>query len=141
MNKDTLIFEERFHKDSLILVSISGYTYFREPHKVLINKRFIKNDSLNLLGENNWFNSHLIRKSSIPLNLFKDDSLTIKGWKTNEPYFENDKNFYALNVTILGKLYKRLNVSINNKPMQVDGDGNTMLYSRKYGIVRTTSNS
>jgi hypothetical protein len=43
-----------------------------------------------------------------------------------------------MNYTLLDHFYDRLNIYVINKPMAADGEGTTTIYSKIYGIVRTS---
>ena len=63
------------------------------------------------------------------------------GWKTNLGYCECRRTGYLEDYNLFGRAYQRLNVLVDNSPMATDGNGETYVYSKFYGIVRYSTYS
>lgn len=74
----------------------------------------------------------------LPLNEFNSDYLQIEGWKTSLGYCSCRREAYTVDYEQLGATYPRLNVLVDNRAMAFDGNGETCIYSKRYGIVRFT---
>lgn len=84
---------------------------------------------------------YLISKTGLPLSNFTNQPITLTGWKTNLGYCECRRTGYALDYELFGQTYPRLNVLIENTPMQYDGNGATYAYDKSVGIVRMSTYS
>jgi hypothetical protein len=60
------------------------------------------------------------------------------GWKTTVPYREARTEAVVLDASLLEESYPRLEVVIDNEPMQVDGPGSTWVYAADAGLVRSS---
>lgn len=74
----------------------------------------------------------------LPLNDFNGDYLQVEGWKTSLGYCSCRREAYTTDYEQLGAAYPRLNVLVDNRAMAFDGNGETFVYSKRYGIVRIT---
>lgn len=74
----------------------------------------------------------------LPLNEFNSDYLQIEGWKTSLGYCSCRREAYTVDYEQLGATYPRLNVLVDNRAMAFDGNGETCIFSKRYGIVRFT---
>ncbi len=94
------------------------------------------------LDDDNYLNSSLFWgwEDSLDLNLFVQ-KVDIEGWKTTLPYCECEQMGYDPSFELFGITYEDMNISIRNKEMQADGPGTTYMYSRKYGMVRSSQYS
>lgn len=74
----------------------------------------------------------------LPLNEFNSGFLQIDGWKTSLGYCTCRREAYTVDYEQLGATYPLLNVLVDNRAMAFDGNGETCIYSKRYGIVRFT---
>ena len=139
-------FSERILPTSAIFDSADDY-YWMGRDSVYTNDWVIENDSLKIQAADGEFDirSHLFffgnfweRGVFIPLNDFNTESTAIEGWKTAEDFCECNMDLYTVNFSLFKTEYDRLNVAIRDEPMAGDGNGNTYLYSKNDGIVRST---
>lgn len=103
---------------------------------VLVYYINVRNDSLIATAEpGKQLISRLLRyytgDGKLPLENVADPLAEIKGWKTSLPYCECDKAAYALNYTLFGQNYDRLNIRIYNSDMATDGPGRTYIFNKK----------
>ena len=121
--------------------------YWGEKNEVIENVWDIKNDTLWLAAAANsrYINSHLFfghdTSFGFPLKDFSGKKVSIRGWKTDPPYQWNDPDLYTVDYNLFDLLYDRLNILVFNQPMIRDGNGETYIYSRKHGIVKTSTYS
>lgn len=128
---------EQISPNSNMIINDENY-YWGKKDSIYINYWIIRNDSLLLHSDNNYLKSHLMYNPELSLKDFNTSEVEFIGWKTTAPYIEGNDSFYITNYTLLGNFYEKLNIYINNGAMQVDGPGNTTVYSNIYGIVRTS---
>ncbi len=140
------LISEKITPFSNMMVSNEEY-YWGSKDAVYRNNWTVKNDSLNFDYSGNNNTSHLLLSTSLfnedalPLKEFDEREVEITGWKTSFRYAEGDFNLYARNFTLFEKYYDRLNIYLNNSPMASDGAGRTIIYGKKYGIIRTSTYS
>jgi len=117
--------------------------YGIQKDSVYVNLWIVRNDSLFIqsIHPEQYTHSHLLFRSDFALMHFTEAEVKMKGWKTTYPYNEADARLFATDYKLLGHTYPRLNVYINNSPMAGDGPGNTTIFSRPFGIIRTSSYS
>lgn len=148
-SNDTLLFEivstdnnQITAKESISIGSNmfnSTDSYYRgEKDSTYINTWVIGNDSLKLFGN---FNSHLFPRANFSLDIDTSCYVEVNGWKTSFPFVEGDKFLYTTNYVLNDIEYDTLVIYLNNNPLSFDGDGNTVFYNRKHGIVRTSTYS
>ncbi|MCC7246443.1 MAG: hypothetical protein IT269_12240 [Saprospiraceae bacterium] len=106
----------------------------------------IENDSVKIKKlSGNYFRSRIFgyhpNYYGLPLQSFTNQKTEIIGWKTDFSYCECYRTAYTENYTQFGINYNRLNVLIQNSPMQLDGPGETFVYEKQYGIVRASTYS
>lgn len=77
----------------------------------------------------------------IPIHEIQQTECEVQGWKTTLPYQESYREAYDEQFSLFGVDYGRVNVIIDNIPMQLDGNGKTYVYSLDRGIVRTSTYS
>jgi hypothetical protein len=138
-DKNKVLISEQITAGSFMKINNSEYY----PHKdeVYQNYWIIRDDSLILTSPDHFPHSHLLYCHKLPLDDFDTKAVQIIGWKTTVPYSEvaiRDRKYYVMNYTLLDHFYDRLNIYVINKPMAADGEGTTTIYSKIYGIVRTS---
>lgn len=77
-----------------------------------------------------------LSEEGLPLKKIESPEVEILGWKTSFNYCECRQTGYAENYTLFGKKYDRLNVIVENSAMALDGNGETYVFSKPFGIVR-----
>src|SRR5262249_49328020 len=65
----------------------------------------------------------------LPIDDLAGDETTIVGWRAGFDYCECYREGFVANGEVRGAAYERLNIVMDDEPMQVDGDGATKLYS------------
>jgi hypothetical protein len=78
---------------------------------------------------------------TLPMNQIEGVKAEIISWVTSIPYCECYREGHVLKYRQLGNYYDRLNLLIDDQPMQIDANGHTFLYSKKWGFVRTSTAS
>jgi hypothetical protein len=109
------------------------------PDSVFVYRFKIENDTLILDSSGRDYSElRLVWMYGSPLTLgdIDDTLVSMKGWKTSFGYCECYRQGYVVNYRLLGNRYSRLNVIVNDVPMQVDAGGHAFVYSRRSGIVR-----
>jgi hypothetical protein len=136
------LISEKITPGSTMMTGNDRY-YWNNKDSIYYNYWFIRNDSLVIVPRYKHFNSHLIFNYDGKFSLRESTGkeVLINGWKTTYPYIESDISLFTKNFTLLGNFYNRLNIYINNSSMAADGPGNTTIYSKEYGIVRTSKYS
>lgn len=86
------------------------------------------------------FGSYMSREG-IPLKKIESPKVDILGWKTGFNFCGCRQQGYTENYTLFGKTYDRLNVIVENSPVQWDGSGETYVFSKPFGIVRFSTYS
>ena len=84
---------------------------------------------------------HLNEDDALQMELLNDLRLEMESWKTNLPFQPINQTGYLSNYSLFTQTYSRLNVIINNFPMQDELSGYTHVYSPEYGLVRSSSYS
>jgi hypothetical protein len=113
-----------------------------EPDETYYYYLSTENDSLQLkpasagLLRSRIFSYGMTTKRKLPLTDITTNPVAIAGWKTAFPYCECRQEGYALDYSLFGQTYDRLNVVVENSDMAVDGPGETYIYAPQYGIVR-----
>lgn len=82
-----------------------------------------------------------IQSEGIDLQDFEDLKVAFNGWKTNLPYTTSVFYAFAENHIQFEEVYDRLNVLIDNRPMQNRSSGFTHVYAKKHGLVRSSQYS
>ena len=77
-----------------------------------------------------------LSQQGLPLKKIESPEVEILGWKTSFNYCECRQTGYAENYSLFGKTYDRLNVIVENSAMALDGNGETYVFSKPFGIVR-----
>jgi hypothetical protein len=67
--------------------------------------------------------------------------IEIEGWKTDLSYCECFRKGFTEDYTLFGETYPLLNVQVDNSSMAFDGNGETFVYSKENGIVRSSTYS
>lgn len=97
------------------------------------------------LSEEQYGSSHIgylnDENAALSFTPITENPMTIEGWKVIGPHNESYSEGYAENYSLFGIFYDRLNIVINNVPMQVDGPGTTTVYNKNSGIVRISTYS
>ncbi len=62
----------------------------------------------------------------------------IKGWKTDLPYSTDKIDAFTSNMELLNAQYDTLNIAIDNRPLKTREPGFTHIFSKKYGLVRSS---
>jgi hypothetical protein len=90
--------------------------------------------------EARFFSTRLFRDywRAIPLGEIDGVEAEVINWITSIPYCECYTEGHVLDYEQFGTVYDRLNVIVDDRGMQVDGPGVTLLYSREAGFVRTS---
>ncbi|MBL7774579.1 MAG: hypothetical protein JNK89_01170 [Saprospiraceae bacterium] len=106
----------------------------------------VENDSLKILPDGtssvqSRLFDYTVSRAGLPLKNIASPEVTLTGWKTSFPYCECFRTAYAVDYTLFGLKYDRLNVVVDNTFMQVDGPGSTYVFARKYGLVRYSTYS
>ncbi len=112
--------------------------YYWNKDSVYVNNWKIDGDSLFVQSDQAYFSTHLIQ---VPRLKFSDDSeqqVEIEDWRTSYNYTEANAQLYATNYTLFDHFYDSLSVYIHNEPMSYDGNGNTTVFSKKAGVVRSS---
>ncbi len=144
---DTLILEVMMKEENEIMIkecisdgsnmfSSEEDYYWKEKDSVYINTWLIENDSLKF-PPNSW--SHLLATSDLALKIDLSCEVDIKGWKTSFPTVGGDKHLFTTDYTLNDLTYDTLGVFLKNEPLSFEGDGSTILYNKKHGIVRTST--
>lgn len=116
-----------------------------EPDAVYEYYLRLDGDAIEVLPADGEFRARLFpgwagrTRSTFPLDDIVDRQTEIVGWRTALPYCECYAEAFILGGEIRGETYDRLNVVVDDEPMQVDGPGATKLYSARLGIVRSTT--
>jgi len=141
VDNDKFLISEKITPFSNMMVNNDTY-YWENKDAIYKNYWNVRNDSL--IFDLGSFRSHLIHRFATftrPKFLLREiegQEIQILGWKTSFPYTESNVELFAKNYNLLGNHYDRLNVFINNAIMATDGPGNTTIYSKEHGIVRTS---
>lgn len=93
----------------------------REPGKIFLSSRLVG------YRTDDW---------RLPLNDFNSEFLQIEGWKTSLGYCSCRREAYTVDYEQLGFTYPRLNILVDNRAIAFDGNGETCVYSKRYGFVR-----
>ncbi len=137
---DKYLISERITAYSNMMTDSVIY-YWNQKDSIFHNYWLVRNDSLLLDYDRPWFKSHLMFRPNLSFNCFEGEEVEIQGWKTSYPYTESNVELFTTRYSLLNNRYDKLNIFINNSPMQVDGPGNTTVYSKNFGIVRTSTYS
>jgi hypothetical protein len=97
--------------------------------------------SLRSFSHLGWPGQHITSPLKLPLASINDTVVTFVLWKSSFHYCECYNQGYTVNYNQLGRQYARLNVIVDDTPMQTDGSGITLLYSRTDGLVRSSGAS
>ena len=143
---DFFLVEEYLTRNSEIFDEENGQ-FFEDT---IIYKIKIEGDTLVVQGKPDDYSSYLFTQFStadwnvnedrimkFPITDITNQKTEIKGWKTTSGYSESYKTFFAEECEILGKDFGRVNVIVDNVPMQVDGNGSTYIYNRDFGFVKS----
>lgn len=65
----------------------------------------------------------------------------VLGWKTSLPSWADRYEGYTKNYSLFGRTYSYLNVIVENSAMASDGNGETYIFSKPFGIVRSSTYS
>jgi len=79
--------------------------------------------------------------TDLPLPEIKSLKIEIEGWKCKIPFSKNKIKGFTTNYNPFGERYRKLNVLIDNEPMQEGHPGQTFLFSSQNGLVRSTQYS
>ena len=137
INDGTYKISEKITSNSNMRINGEDY-YWEFGDSIYTNMWEIRNDSLFISSPGHYLESHLFGRSSFAFSPPDAMETSISGWKTTSGYRESDAHFFVRQYAQFGQLYDRLSIFINNRPMQVDGPGNTTVYSREHGIIRMT---
>ncbi len=77
----------------------------------------------------------------LPLQKIESPQVDIKDWRTTFPSGADRWEGYTENYTLFGKTYDHLNVIVENSSMAFDGNGETYVFSKNHGIVRSSTYS
>ena len=80
-------------------------------------------------------------QTGLPLKQIDAPKVEILGWKTSFNYCECRQEGFAENYKLFGKVYDRLNVIVENSSMAFDGNGETYVFDKPFGIVRFSTYS
>ena len=141
-DNEKYLISEKISPWSNMMINSDEY-YWNVKDSVYSNYWLIRNDSLVIESKHAYVRSHLmfIFLPKLSLKEFDGEEVQITGWKTSFPYTESNHELFTKNYTLLGENYERLNIHINNSFMQADGPGYTTIFSKEYGIVRTSTYS
>lgn len=139
INKDInqITVRESISLGSNMYITTDNY-YWGDKDSTYINTWFIENDSLKTFGA---LNSHLFPRTHFALDIDMSFLVEVKGWKTSFPFVQGDKYLYTTNYTLNEIDYDTVGIFLNNHPLSVDGHGKTIFYSKKHGIIRTSTYS
>ncbi|MBK6263858.1 hypothetical protein JKA74_02320 [Marivirga sp. S37H4] len=124
-----------------------SYSWFSDRDAVHTNYWIMRNDSLIFEPISGRFKSHLIghdHMTDIPYNinlslrLFNEEEVEITGWRTSYPYTEDHVELFTNNYSLFGNQYDHLNINIYNLRLGSDAFGFTTVYSKEYGIIKTS---
>ncbi len=101
----------------------------------------VSNDTLRIIPVNtNYAYSRIFafhaRHDGIPLQKKESVEVKIKDWRTTFPSYADRFEGHVENYTQFGKTYDYLNVIVENSGMAADGNGETYIFSKPFGIVR-----
>ncbi len=144
-SENDFTFTERILPTSAMF-SNDDINYWMGKDSVYTHNWKIENDTLKVVpSDKTRFKSHLYFGGNfweggvfIPLDDFNNQSTTIEGWKTAEDFCQCNRDLYTENFSLFDVEYDRLNVAIRDEPMAGDAKGNTYLYNKTDGIVRST---
>jgi hypothetical protein len=86
-----------------------------------------------------WTSSDYIMP--VPLSEFTGIEADVVGWKTTLPYGESFREAFDPEFSLFDVDYEKVNILIDNIPMQVDGNGKTYVYNKAHGMIRTSTYS
>ncbi len=148
VNGDSLLISERITDlSNMKFEEDYSYDWYNDRDAVHTNYWILRNDSLIFEPVSGRFKSHLISYdhiTDIPYNinlslrLFNEEEVEITGWKTSYPYTEDHVELFTNNYSLFGNQYERLNINIYNPRLGSDAFGFTTVYSKDYGIIKTS---
>jgi len=109
--------------------------YWGSKDSTYFNTWIIENVSLKTFGT---LKSHLFPRTYFPLDIDTSCIVEVIGWKTSFPFVEGDKYLFTTNYSLNGIEFDTVGIYLNNNPLSFDGHGNTIFYSKKHGIIRTS---
>ena len=130
-----LIFETITPNSNMMSDSLTYYWY---KDSVYVNTWRIEGDSLFITSDPNYATSHLIQTTRLKFSDYSEQQVDIIGWRTSFNYSESNAQLFATNYSLFNHLYDSLSVYIHNEPMSYDGNGSTTVYSKSFGIVRSS---
>lgn len=144
--QDGFLVEEYLTEGSIALSedSLAGASGIYSPQNVYQYLMQVTNDSLYLAPySETYVASHFwgyqIPYNGISLAPITETEVDIEGWKTSFDYCECYNEGYTQDWNLFGVLYGYLNVIVDDIPMQLDGEGETIVYGKEVGVVRITS--
>lgn len=127
---------ERFTEDSELSASTIK-NYGRGTDSIYQNWWHFRNDSLILEISSRFGGSHIMHNRALSLENYTTTEVDIIGWMTSWEYIEDDRELFTTDYKLFDSTYDRLNVYINNQAMAGDGPGNTCVYSKEEGVIRS----
>lgn len=131
-NKNGYVLSEKITEGSAIRSSTDEYNWGEDEFK---NIWRVRNDSLVIEGYNeDYVNSYFLGPRGLSLKEFTEE-VKSPDWRALH-YFSEGAELFVKDYSLLGSLYERLNVRIDNRATVFDGPSVTTAYSKEHGIVK-----